>query len=130
MSISLVSKSGVRLMVGITEVEYEIEREQGILRGRGDEGYDILFGNKSVKGKLKIWQTELEQIIAQAPNGDPTKVKFDIIWTFLPNTDGALLITDTIKTACFSGYKKSAKQGDLNMEIELPFIALKVVTQS
>jgi hypothetical protein len=118
-----------RILEGVTEVEIEFDREKSILRGRGDKGHGILYGNQDVKGKIKIWQSELETMIALAPDGDITKEEFDIVWAYAPGP-GKTAIVDIISTASISNYKKSMKQGDKNMEVELPFIALDFKPQS
>jgi hypothetical protein len=119
---------GGRIEEGVTEVEYSVKQEKDVLRGRGNKPYQVLKGNKDFEGKINIWQSTLEAMIKDAPNKDILALRFDVIWAFTP-TDGGETVTDVLVGCEIKEYKKSMKQGDKNMLVELPFIFLDVKHQ-
>lgn len=120
--------TGGRIIEGITEVEYSVKQEKDVLRGRGNKPHGILRGNFDYEGKIMLWQSEVEAMIKDAPNKNILALKFDVIWAFAP-TDGGETVTDILVGCEIKEYKKSMKQGDKNMLIELPFIFLDVKNQ-
>jgi len=119
---------GGRIIEGIDEVEYSGKQEKKVLRGRGAIGHKITRGNKDFEGKIVLWQSEVEAMIADAPNKDILALSFDIIWSFAPN-DGGATVTDVLSTCEIKEYKKGMKQGDSNMLVELPILFLEVKHQ-
>jgi hypothetical protein len=119
---------GGRIEEGVTEVEYSVKQEKDVLRGRGSKPYQVLKGNKDFEGKIMVWQSTLEAMIKDAPNKDILALRFDVIWAFTP-TDGGETVTDILVGCEIKEYKKSMKQGDKNMLVELPFIFLDVKHQ-
>lgn len=119
---------GGRIIEGCSEVEYSKKQEKEVLRGRGKIGHGILRGNVSVEGKITIWQSELEAMTKDAPDKDVLSLTFDIICSYAASATDPT-VTDVIQNCEFTEYKKSLKQGDKNMLIELPFIALDVKPQ-
>lgn len=119
---------GGRIVEGIEEIEYTAKQEKNVLRGRGGKGHKITRGNKDFEGKVTLWQSEIEAMIADAPNQDLLALSFDIIWSFTPN-DGGATVTDVLTTCEVKEYKKGMKQGDQNMLVELPIIFLDVKHQ-
>lgn len=119
---------GGRIIEGITEVECTVKQEKEVLRGRGKKGHQILRGNTGVEGKFTIWQSELESMIHDAPDKDILSIQFDIVWSYAASASDPT-VTDIIKTCEITEYKKGMKQGDKNMLVELPYIALDVKHQ-
>ena len=119
---------GGRIIEGITENEYEVEVEDDFLYGRGNEPHDIVDGNRAYKGKLTLWQSEFEAMTRDAPNKDITKLRPDIVNTYAPE-DGGQIVTDICSNVKFGGYKKSFKQGDKNMLIEITYKFTKLKLQ-
>jgi hypothetical protein len=117
-----------RIVEGIDAVEYGVKQEKTVLRGRGAKGHKIVRGNKDFEGKITLWQSEIEAMIKDAPNKDILALNFDIIWAFAP-TDGGETVIDVLTSCEFKEYKKSMKQGDTNMLIELPIIFLDIKNQ-
>lgn len=117
-----------RIVEGVEAVEYDYKQDKSVLRGRGGKGHKITRGNKDYEGKITLWQSEVEAMIKDAPNKDIMALNFDIIWSFVPD-DGGATVTDVLVSCEFTQAKKSMKQGDKNMLIELPFIFLDVKPQ-
>lgn len=120
--------AGGRIYEGITNIEFTRKQEKDVLRGRGGKGHQILRGNESVEGKIELWQSEVEAMIKDAPDNDILKLNFDLVWTFAASALEPT-VTDIIVSCEITEYKKAMKQGDKNMLIELPFIALSVKHQ-
>jgi hypothetical protein len=119
---------GGRIMEGITEVEYSVKQEKTPLMGRGNSPHKILAGNKTYEGKIVIWQSELEAMVQSAPSKDILKLEFDIIISYVP-LDGGVTVVDVMSGCQFTEIKKSMKQGDKNMLIDLPIVFLSVKAQ-
>lgn len=119
---------GGRIIEGVEDVEYTVKQDKGVLRGRGSKGHAITRGNHDYEGKVTLWQSEVEAMIADAPDKDILRLNFDIIWNFSPDNGGAT-VTDVLASCEITEYKKGMKQGDKNMLIELPIIFLKVKHQ-
>lgn len=117
-----------RIVEGVDSIEYVVKQDKTVLRGRGDKGHKIVRANKDFEGKITLWQSEVEAMIKDAPNKDILSLNFDIIWSFAP-TDGGTTVTDVLTSCEFKEYKKSMKQGDTNMLIELPIIFLDIKNQ-
>ena len=103
---------GGRILEGITELEYTIKQDKDYLFGRGCTPHGVVRGNRTGDGKITLWQSEVEAMIRDAKNKDVLALSFDII-----------------KNVEFTEMKKSMKQGDKNMLIELPIIFTKVEYQ-
>jgi hypothetical protein len=119
---------GGRILEGVTEFEYTAKQEKDILRGRGSKGHRILRGNKAYEGKLVLWQSEVEAMIADSPNKDILDLEFSIIYTYAPE-EGGQSVTDIVPVAEVLEYKKGMKQGDKNMLVELPVIFYDIKNQ-
>ncbi|WP_289665567.1 hypothetical protein [Flavobacterium panacagri] len=119
---------GGRIIEGITEVEYTVKQEKETLRGRGNNPHKVTRGNKSYEGKITIWQSELEAMVLSAPNFDILDLTFDIIVSYVPS-DGGKTVIDVLSGCEFTETKKSMKQGDKNMVVELPIVFLGVKAQ-
>ncbi|MCC9071218.1 hypothetical protein LNQ49_06375 [Flavobacterium sp. F-65] len=119
---------GGRIIEGITEVEYTVKQEKETLRGRGNKPHKVTRGNKSYEGKITIWQSELEAMVLSAPNFDILDLNFDVIVSYVPS-DGGKTVIDVLSGCEFTETKKSMKQGDKNMVVELPIVFLGVKAQ-
>lgn len=116
-----------RTFVGITEVEYDVEVEKKQVYGRGSKVRGIQSGNEKPTGNMTIKQSELEAMIrtAQAsnPNAKLTDIAFDIQVHYLK---GVELVKDRIIGAEFTKQPKQMKQGDGEMDVKLPFLAMDI----
>lgn len=119
---------GGRILEGVVEFEYTAKQEKDILRGRGNKGHRILRGDKAYEGKLVLWQSEVEAMIADAPGKDILNLNFGVIFAYVPE-DGGQTCTDIVPEAEVLEYKKGMKQGDKNMLVELPLIFYDIKPQ-
>ncbi len=116
-----------RKVVGARGVKYKTSQEKEAIYGSGNEPKAIARGNKSYEGEIELLQSELEALTATAGSGADIVdiVPFDIIVAYAPK-DGGAITTDIIQFAEFTEVEKGMKQGDKNMEVTLPFIALGI----
>lgn len=119
---------GGRILEGVTGFETSEKKEKGFLYGRGDKPHEIVSGNTSFEGKIKLWQSEVERMIADAPNNDILKLRFNVTEAFVPK-DGGQTVVNIYKDVEITELSKSFNQGDKNIEIELPVIYLSVDRQ-
>ncbi len=116
-----------RVFDGISEVEYDVEVEKKHIYGRGKKPRGIQSGNEKPSGSITITQSEAEAMLraaqAQNPNAKGTDIVFDLQVHYLKGTD---LVKDRIKSIEFTKFPKSFKQGDEEMKIKLPFLAMDV----
>lgn len=117
-----------KIINGITEVEYTEKKEKTSLYGRGNTPHAILSGNRTFEGKLGIWQSELEAMTKSAGNKDVLSLEFDVVISYVPD-DSTETVTDVLKGVQFSEVKKSMKQGDKNMVVDMPIVFLGINRQ-
>lgn len=113
----------------ILEVEYDVEAEKKQIYGRGKKVKGIQNGNEKPTGTLTLGQSELEALIAQAQKTNRlakvTDISFDIQVHYL-NATGQL-VKDRILGATFTKQPKMLKQGDVDMQVKLPFLATDIL---
>mgnify|MGYP005992647497 CR=1 FL=1 len=119
---------GGRILEGVTGLDYTYKQEKSILRGRGTKGHEILKGNKDYEGKIMLWQSEVERMIADAPDNDILSLRFNITEAFVP-TEGGQTVINILQDVEITELPKSFKQGDANQIIELSFIFLDLLPQ-
>ncbi|WP_199118711.1 hypothetical protein [Pedobacter sp. ASV28] len=119
---------GGKIINGITEIEYTKKKEKEALYGRGSDPHAILSGKNTYEGKISIWQSELESMIASAPNKDVLALNFDVVVAYVPQ-DGGPIVVDILKNVEFTEVKKAMKQGDKNMVVELPIVFTQIKSQ-
>jgi hypothetical protein len=119
---------GGRVLEGVTALKYKETQDKDFLYGRGCKPHEIIRGNRSYEGSVKLWQSELEAMTEDAPDNDILKLRFNIIATYVPK-DGGQTVVDVIDSAEVKEFEKAFNQGDKNMEIELPIIFLDVKRQ-
>lgn len=114
-----------RMLVRVLEVEYEDTVELKEIYGRGNKPLAIQTGNYKYKGKLKVGQSEYIALVAAAQKAGKRlpdlSLTLDVAYTL-----GTSLRRDRVLGLRIPGSKKALKQGDSDMEIDLPFIALDI----
>ena len=119
--------TGGRILEGITGFEYTAKQDKEALYGRGNKPHRIVKGNKSYEGKLMLWQSEVEAMIADAPNNDLLDHEFEVTNSYAV-TDGQT-VTDIWVGCQATEVPKGMAQGDKNKIIELPIIFLDIKNQ-
>ena len=118
-----------RFVTGLQGVSYTSKQEKEYVYGTGNEPRAIQHGNRSYEGELKLLQSELEALIAAAPEKDALELQFDIVVSYTPR-DNMQIITDTLKACEFTEVPKGMAQNDKMMEITLPIIFLRLNHQT
>lgn len=117
-----------RIIGRITEIEYTTEVEKKHIYGRGKKPLGIQTGNEKVTGQVTIGQSELEAMIRKAqslkPGAKPTDMSFDINIAYIADVD---VVRDRVVGFTISQMPKIMKQGDTDMNVKLPGIAMDVL---
>lgn len=116
-----------RTIGGLRGIEYSSKKTKEVLYGAGNKGRGIQHGKREYEGTLTILQSELTALdFAAVESGreDCLDFDFDIIVTYA--SPEGIVSVDRIVCASITEAKKGLKEGDMNMEIALPFIALDV----
>jgi len=119
---------GGRILEGVQAVEYTVTKEKEFLYGRGCKPHEIVTGPVSYAGTISVWQSELEAMTRDAKDKDITKMRFDVVVTYVPE-DGGQIVTDILEGVEFTEVKKGLAQGAKNMIVELPIIFLNLKSQ-
>ncbi len=116
-----------KVVGGARGVSYKVSQEKEPVYGRGNNPVAIVRGNKAYEGEIKLLQSELEALQQAAGRGkDLTDIRgFDIVVAYVPR-QGGQIVTDVLKHCEFIEVEKAMDQGDMFMEITLPFVALKI----
>lgn len=119
---------GGRILTGFRAVKYASKQEKEPLFGKGNRAQSIQRGNITHEGEITLLQSELETLIA-AGGGSILDLHLDGTVVYGDPANGDSIITDKILGLEFTEEPKELKQGDKNMEITLPFIALEIRKQ-
>lgn len=116
-----------RPVVGIRGIEYKVKQQKEALFAMGRRARGIQKGKKEYEGTITLLQSELialDRVAQEAGYDDITDIDFDVIVSYLPKN--LVVTTDKIVGVSITEIPRALKEGDLQMEIALPFIALDV----
>ena len=117
---------GGRDVTGIRGIKYSEKIEREPLYAKGRYPHSIQGGNVSYEGEITLLQSEMEALI-QAGNGSLLRLKgLTAVVNYGDPLNGDAVITDKVEGIYFTESPKELKQGDKNMEITLPFVALRL----
>jgi hypothetical protein len=107
---------------GVIGIKYKTKREKKNIKGRGGKPVARARGSKDHEGSITVLQSVVEALEAQlGPDEDLTDLApFNITVSYA--MDGGTVKTDRLEFVEFTEYEKGLKEGDTNMEIELPLI--------
>lgn len=120
---------GGRDVTGIRGVKYTEKAEKEALFAKGRFAHSIQTGNVQVEGEITVLQSELIAL-ERAGDGSILGLNLDAVVSFGNPSLGDAMVTDRIVGISFTEAPKELKQGDKNMEITIPFIALAVLNQA
>ncbi|MBA4196583.1 MAG: hypothetical protein C0459_03420 [Chitinophaga sp.] len=116
-----------RTLERVLEIEYDVKVSKKHLYGRGKKPKGIGGSNEEPTGSITIGQSEFEAMIRSAqalkPNVKITDIVLDLQVHYLQGTD---LVKDRIIQLEFTEAAKGMKQGDSDMMIKMPFLALDI----
>jgi len=116
-----------RPVIGITGIEYKTKKAKEARFGAGREPKSIQHGKREYEGTLTLMQSEVIALNKAAQAGghkDILDVDVDIIVAYIG--DNSIITTDKITCASFSEMPKGMKEGDLQSEHAMPFVALDI----
>ena len=107
-------------------VKFKTSVEKEALYGTGDKPLAIQSGNVAFEGEVKMLQSEFRTLSLAMGGNVLTGGYTDIVVVFAKNT-GGIIETHTITGVQFTETELGLEQGDKNMEITLPFMALNII---
>lgn len=120
---------GGRDLTGIRGIKYTEKAEKEPLFAKGRNAHSIQTGNVTVEGEITVLQSELIAL-ERAGNGSILGLNLDAIAAYGNPSVGDAMVTDRIVGISFTEAPKELKQGDKNMEITIPFVALAILNQA
>jgi hypothetical protein len=115
----------------IRGLRYKAAKEKQLLHAAGDEPVSVQSGNRTYEGQIKVLKGALDDLnrAAQAAGGDDIlDISFDIVITYKPK--GARpLQTDVLAGVEVKDFEKGWEQGAKHMDITLPIVFLKLITE-
>ncbi len=115
-----------RNVVGLRGIDYKVKKDKQPLYGMGRTAKSIQHGKRSVEGTVTLTQSEfiaMNRAAQQKGYKDLLDVEVDIVVSYIPEDSTAITI-DQIFSASFSELPAGMKEGDLNSEHAIPFVAL------
>lgn len=116
---------GGKDITGARGVKYTVKQEKETVYGKGNEPIAIQKGNKSYEGEITVLQSELETIRLNG-GGTVLDLQLDAVVAYGNPSKGDVMMTDVIQGIQFTEETHELKQNDKQMEVTLPFIALRV----
>ena len=116
-------------VTGFRGITYTEKMETDYAYGKGRYPHSIQRGNYSIEGEIVLLQSEYERLVKASPNGSVLGLSLSVSIAYggnLENGAGAIIV-DNIIGLQFTEAPKSLKQGDMFMEITLPFKALRLL---
>lgn len=119
---------GGRDVTGFRAAKYTESQEKEVLYAKGAHGHSVQNGNISVEGSFTLLQSEVLALQAAA-GGSILKIRnLTAVVAYGNPSEGTPMVTDTITGISFTEVPKELTQGDKFMEVEIPFVALRVKT--
>ena len=111
-------------VTGLRGIEYKMKRQKECLFATGKKARGFQLGKKEYEGTITLLQSELIALQAAAKakgHDDITDLEFDAIVSYLP--ESGVIQTDKIINLSITEAPYAIKEGDLQQEHALPFIA-------
>lgn len=116
-----------RPFTGITGIEYTAKKVKEQRYGSGRDVKSIQHGRREPEGTITLMQSEviaMNQAAKQNGYRDLLDIEIDIIVSYA--SEDGIVSVDKIIGASFSELPKGMKEGDLQSEHALPFVALDI----
>lgn len=116
-----------RTLGGAIAVDYKSKKEKKALHASGREPRGIQHGKRDYEGTLTVLQSELialNRAARQRGYKDALDIEFDLIMAYLaPN---GVITTDKVVKLSITELPSGMKEGDMNSEHVLPFVAMDI----
>lgn len=119
---------GGRDVTGIRGIKYSEKIEREAVYAKGRYPHSIQSGNVAYEGEITLLQSEYEALV-KAGKGSVLNLSLNAVVSYGNPANGDAMTTDMVENLRFTEAAKELKQGDKNMEVTLPFIALRVKNQ-
>ncbi len=119
------------VLTKITGVKYKASKEKKLLHAAGNEPISVQGGKRSYDGTITVLKGAIDDLnrAAIAAGGDDIlDLQFDVVVTYKAKGTRALQ-TDTLIGVEVKDFEKGWTQGATQMEIPLPIIFLKLITE-
>lgn len=116
-----------RPIAGVTGIDYKTKKAKEARFGAGRNAKSIQHGKREIEGTLTLMQSEIIALNRAAKDAgfkDLLDIEPNITVTYL--SEAGVITNDQIVCASFSEIPSGMKEGDLQSEHALPFIALDV----
>jgi hypothetical protein len=117
--IQIVIEGKLQPIRGIKAIEYTRKRNHTNIYGAGSKPVAVGRGQVEDSGSITLLQSEVEAM-QRSWGGDITRKVFGVTVAYAP--EGGQEVTDQLLLCRITELKKGMKQGDGNMEVELPLI--------
>ena len=123
-----------RPIAGITDIEYDTEKELEEIYGAGDSPQFIGEGNKKYSGTIELLQNDYEALVEEAKKrggDDVTDLETSITIAYIPQGLANLpkMVVDRVSGVKFSSDGKKMAQGDRFAKMSMPFVCLGIEHQ-
>lgn len=115
----------------IRGVKYKAAKDKQLLHAAGDEPISIQSGNRTYEGQLKVLKgaiDDMNRAAIVAGGDDILDMQFDIVITYKPKGTRPLQ-TDTLVGVEVKDFEKGWEQGAKNMDVILPILFMKLITE-
>lgn len=118
-----------REVAGLRGIEYKVKHQKEALFASGSKARGIQKGKKEYEGTITLLQSELialDRAAQEKGYEDITDIDFDVIVSYIPAS--GIITTDKVVSVSITEIPRAMKEGDLQQEIALPFIAVDIVS--
>lgn len=112
-------------IAGIRSVRYKEEIEREAIYAKGNQPVAIQSGNRSYDGEIIVLQSAYEQLV-KAGRGSVLSISADATVHYGNPNKGDSILSKRITGMRFTEAENQMTQGDMFMEVTLPFIALNI----
>ena len=115
-------------ITGFRAIRYTERMETDYAYGKGRYPHSLQQGNYSIDGEIVLLQSEYEMLVKASPRRSILFLQLTASIAYGGNPEGGAtsVIVDNLIGVKFTEAPKSLNQGDMFMEITLPFKALRL----
>lgn len=118
---------GGRDTTGLRAIKYKEKAEREAMFAKGRFAHSIQTGNIAYEGEVVMLQSDY-LALRTSGNGSVLNLNLDIIVSFGNPQSGDTMVTDRLEGCRFGESEMGMKQGEKFMEVTLPFMFLKLVS--
>jgi hypothetical protein len=118
---------GGRDTLGLRAIKYEEDPEMEAIFAKGRFAHSIQFGNIKYAGEIAMLQSDY-LALRQSGNGSLKNITANILVSYGNPSELSAIVTDKLEGVRFGKVEMGMKQGDKFMEVTVPFLFLRLVT--